>query len=183
VLLGGTLQDDTGASLFIDAVNELSRREDPALENLQFVVTGKGAMAQNINAIATTVSRPSVLFKGSLTRQAYKDMLDVIHVGLCLKLSSSDLGHTTFPSKVIEIASSGMLLLTTRVSDVSRLFSDEEALYLTSETPEGLADALHWLLNHRDFAAAMALRGSAKIHSTCAPERVGQDLKHFFFLI
>jgi glycosyltransferase involved in cell wall biosynthesis len=181
VLLGGTLQHDTGAGLFIDAVAELSRRNDPALDNLKFVVTGKGAMAQTIEALAPTLSRPAVLFKGSLSRQSYQEMLSDIHVGLCLKLSASDLGHTTFPSKVVEITSSGMLLLTTKVSDIPRMFSDEEVLYLPSETPGDLADALQWLLHNRDRASVMARRGTARILSTCAQERVGRDLKSFFF--
>jgi spore maturation protein CgeB len=110
-------------------------------------------------------------------------MLDGIHVGLCLKLGASELGETTFPSKVIEIASAGMLLLTTRVSDVPRLFSDEEALYLSSETPLDLANAIHWLLAHREQAAAMASRGAIQIQAVCAQSRVGRDLKNFFFSI
>jgi glycosyltransferase involved in cell wall biosynthesis len=181
VLLGGTLQEDTGAGLFIDAVAQLRQRDDPTLEDLELIVTGKGAMAQDIEAIASISGWPKVKFKGKLSRNAYRDMLKGVHVGLCLKLGSSDLGHTTFPSKVIEMASSGMLLLTTRVSDIPSLFSDEEALYLSADTPKDLADALHWLLNNRGHAAEMACRGSARIQAACAQDQVGQDLKSFFF--
>jgi hypothetical protein len=183
VLLGGTLQEDTGAGLFIDAVAELRGRQDPALADLEFIVTGKGAMEQAIKALVTSGGHPQVQFKGRLSRQAYLEMLDGIHVGLCLKLGASELGDTTFPSKVIEIASAGMLLLTTRVSDVPRLFSDEEALYLSSETSLDLANAIHWLLAHREQAAAMASRGAIQIQAVCAQSRVGRDLKSFFFSI
>jgi hypothetical protein len=71
--------------------------------------------------------------------------------------------------------------LTTRVSDIPSLFSDEEALYLSADTPKDLADALLWLLNNRGHAAEMASRGSARIQAACAQAQVGQDLKSFFF--
>ena len=181
VLYGGTLQEDTGAGLFIDAVAQLRLRDDPSLEDLEIIVTGKGAMAQAIESIASISGWPKVKFKGRLSRIAYRDTLRGAHVGLCLKLGSSDLGHTTFPSKVIEMASSGMLLLTTKVSDIPNLFQDDEALYLPVDTPKALADALHWLLSNRGRAAEMASRGSARIQSECALEQVGQNLKSFFF--
>jgi glycosyltransferase involved in cell wall biosynthesis len=181
VLLGGTLQQDTGAGLFIDAVAELRRREDPALADLEFIVTGKGAMAQAIEALETAGVHPQVQFKGRLSRQAYLEMLDGVHVGLSLKLGSSELGDTTFPSKVIEIASAGLLLLTTRVSDVPQLFSEDEAVYLTSETYLELADAIHWLLGNREQAAAMAKRGADRVQDVCAQSHVGRDFRNFLF--
>jgi len=181
VLLGGTLQHDSGASLFIEAVAELRRRDDPAFCNLEFIVTGKGPMAKSIEALALAGGCPELEFKGRLSRESYRDMLDNVHIGLSLNLGSSDLGYTTFPSKVIQIASSGMLLLTTRVSDIPRLLNEEEALYLSAETPQALADALHWILSNREHAAAIASRGKSKIKHICSQEQVGRKLKSFFF--
>lgn len=181
VLLGGTLQRDTGASLFIDAIELLRNAPSERMQEIEFVVTGKGDMAPAIKALADRPGFPKVTFLGSVSREQYRSVVTASHVGLCLKLPSSDLGDTTFPSKVVEIASSGMLLLTTRVSDVPGLFMEDGALYLDDESPERLASSLWWLVDNRDIAESMALSGQARISEVCRSETVGKSLKSFFF--
>jgi glycosyltransferase involved in cell wall biosynthesis len=181
VLLGGTLQRDTGANLFIEAIEKLRNSSNETMEKIDFVVTGKGEMAPAIKALADRPGLPKVTFLGSVPRERYRSVVAGAHVGLCLKLPSSDLGDTTFPSKVVEIASSGMLLLTTRVSDVPGLFMEDGALYLVDESPERLVDSLRWLLDNRDIAESMALSGQARISEVCRSETVGNNLKNFFF--
>jgi len=47
VLLGGTLQRTTGAQLFIDAIRYLRNSGRQGLDGIEFVVTGKGDMAES----------------------------------------------------------------------------------------------------------------------------------------
>jgi Glycosyl transferases group 1 len=181
VLLGGTLQRDTGANLFIEAIELLRNASGERMEELDFVVTGKGEMASAIKSLADRPGLPKVIFLGSVSRERYRSVVARAHVGLCLKLPSSDLGDTTFPSKVVEIASSGLLLLTTRVSDVPGLFMEDGALYLGDESPEQLAGLLRWLIDNRDTAESIALIGQGRISEICRSETVGKSLKNFFF--
>ena len=124
---------------------------------------------------------PKVHFLGNISRQEYVSAVQHAHVGLALKLPSSDLADTTFPSKVIELASVGLLVLSTRVSDVPILFKDDGAIYLDSEEPSKLASSLLWVLENRMLAAQIANKGQSYIMQTCGQEGVGRSLRVFLF--
>ena len=72
----------------------------------------------------------SVSVYGKLTMSDYRAFMDTMDIGLCLKLSSTGIGETTFPSKVVEIAASGLLLCATSISDVPLIFDDASAIIL-----------------------------------------------------
>jgi len=181
VLLGGSLIKETGISMFIDAIRLLRNRKDFKLANLEFFVTGMGEMAVELKKIEQEEGFPRLNFLGRVSRKEYSGLIKYSNVGLCLKLISSDLGLTTFPSKIIEITASGMLLLTTRVSDVPLLLSNDEALYLSDENPQTLADNLCWIINNRGKAETMAQLGAARIQLSCSELLVGKKLMSFFF--
>ncbi|MFM2275740.1 MAG: hypothetical protein RL211_1612 [Pseudomonadota bacterium] len=181
VLLGGTLQRTTGGQLFFDAVNHLRTLALPELADLEFVVTGKGDMADSLQVLGAGDGFPKVKFLGSVPRVDYVRTVQQAHVGMALKLPGSDLADTTFPSKVIELASGGLLVLSTRVSDVPALFREDGAVYVNSEDPKELAERLLWLVRNRDAVAQTAMRGQAYIEEACSPKKVGQFLKEFFF--
>lgn len=179
VLFGGTLCEETGASLFIQAIRILIRKYSESISNIHFVVTGFGDMADEIKHLAMDEADGIVEFRGSVSTREYKQLLDKSHIGLCLKLASGSFHGSTFPSKVIELVSHGLLLVSTQVSDVPKIFSSQEALLLPDETPESLADALFWAATHRDEACLMAKKGREAVLLCCAPERVGAELARF----
>ena len=181
VLLGGTLQRTTGGQLFVDAINCLRGAAQEELKDIEFVITGSGDMAASLQALAAQEGFPTVRFLGKVSRVDYVQTVQRAHVGLALNLPSSDLGRTTFPSKVINLASAGLLVMTTRVSDVPVLFREDGAVFVGSEEPKELAEKLIWLVRNRDTVARIAKRGKAYIDETCSPKRVGQILKTFFF--
>jgi glycosyltransferase involved in cell wall biosynthesis len=181
VLLGGTLQRTTGAQLFVDAIQCLRTSGNHNLADIEFVVTGAGDMSAKLAVLAADGGPPRVRFLGRVSREDYIRGVKQAHVGLALKLPSEDLADTTFPSKVIELSSSGLLLLSTRVSDVAQLFQEDGALYLDSENPQKLADLLLWIVDNRMAAAQIAMRGQLRVAEVCSQARVGQSLKGFFF--
>lgn len=181
VLFGGTLQRTTGGQLFVDAIDYLRTLALPELVDLEFVVTGKGDMAASLQALGARDGFPKVKFLGSVSRVDYVLAVQQAHVGMALKLPSSDLADTTFPSKVIELASVGLLVLSTRVSDVPALFREDGAVYVNNEDPKELAERLLWLTRNRDAVAQTAMRGQAYIEEACSPKKVGEFLKEFFF--
>lgn len=179
ILFGGTLSLDTGTQLFIDAVRLLFLERSTSLEYMQFVVTGKGSMAEALAGFAKSEGSAHVDFRGSVTHAEYKRLMAESHIGLCLKLPSSDLNHTTFPSKVIELAAHGLALVTTPVSDVSKIFSDKDALFLRDESPATLAKALEWLVQHRLLSSLVAKHGQEAVLRCCSRQNVGIALRGF----
>jgi glycosyltransferase involved in cell wall biosynthesis len=177
VLFSGTLLEEVGCKLLLDALEILRQQHPDVKHEMHFVVTGKGPFADAFRLWAEQA--PEWLrFGESMRRIDYINVLSSCHIGLSLRLSAYEMGATTFPSKVVEYAQHGLLLLTTRASDVPTLFG-EAALYLDDETPEALAFLLSSLPKRRNKLQDLAHTGRALVTSTCSPAVVGLALKSF----
>lgn len=180
VLLGGTVSVDTGAQLLVDAITILREEELPWAENIQFEISGKGDCISQFEILAKDVRKPNIIMHGRTTDDEYRQMLARIQVGLALKPNSGALADTTFPSKVIEFASHSILVVTTDISDVKKVLGDD-AIYLTKDNPQILIDKLRWIVENREDANDLALRGERTVAAKCAPKIVGQMLDRFIF--
>lgn len=168
VQFGGSLLPETGLALFRQAVRLL-----PPGAPIRFVVTGI-APAGALDGLPE-----SVTVAAGLDDAAYRALLARVDVALSLKLPSSEMGQTTFPSKTIEIAAAGILLVTTAVSDVPLLFDDRCAVILKGEDPRELADALLAIAHDRAEAARRAEAGRARVAERLAPAAIGRALLDF----
>ena len=180
VLIGGTVAPETGADLLIDGVVMLRLRRPAWAEGLDLQVTGSGSSIAALRKLAAEPGWPFVTVHGRMTDAGYRQIVDASHVGLALKPRSGPLARTTFPSKVIELAGAGLLLLTTDISDVRAIFGSA-ALYLEDETPAGLVERLQWISEQREAAQAIAARGAQTVRTRFAPETVGRSLAGFLF--
>ncbi len=179
VVYGGSLMEETGAGWFMLAVEQFFSTYPDAQNKFRFVVTGKGAMAAELERFASQYESDFFEFRGEISRNDYMDLLRTAHVGLCLKKPSSAMGQTTFPSKTIEIANSGLLLVSARVSDVPLVFSDETACLLSQESSSVLVETLNWVAEHPDAAENIAIAGQQQVRSRCSPQIVGDTLQDF----
>jgi glycosyltransferase involved in cell wall biosynthesis len=180
VLLGGTVSFDTGASLLIEAIS-LLRQESPSwAKNISFTITGKGDCLEQFKTLAKASVNPEIIVHGRTTDEEYRQILTNTHVGLALKPNSGALADTTFPSKVIEFASYGILVVTTDISDVRKVLVDG-AIYLDVDNPNLLIEKLRWIVDHRDAAKARSLKGRQAVSVVCAPKSVGLMLRDFLF--
>ncbi len=178
VLLGGAIQMNTGLALFVGALRILSL--DPSRGYFRFFVTGHfQADAKHMLQRLLEETDIDLVLAQDLTNTDYATLLSKIDVGLCLKLESNEVGKSTFPSKVIEIAARGLLLCSTPVSDVPTLFSNDTAVILPSEKPEDLVTALLAINLDRAGYAAIAERGRRMILDTQSAGRVGGRLLNF----
>ena len=175
VLFGGTLLEEVGCKLLLDALEILRRQHPEVTHEMYFVVTGRGPFVEAFRGLAAQAPE-WLIFGESLGRKAYLDVLNSSHVGLSLRLAEYEMGATTFPSKVVEYAEHGLLVLTTRASDVPVLFG-EEALYLEQESSQALAALLASLPRLRESMRNTALRGRKRVLNACAPEVVGQGIR------
>ena len=180
VLLGGTVSYDTGASMLIEAINQLREQSPAWASNIRFDITGKGDCLEPFKALAAGAGKPEVSVHGRITDEEYRRILARTHVGLALKPNSGALADTTFPSKVIEFASKGILVMSTDISDVRKVLADS-ALYLERDEPTLLIEKLRWVVEHRDAATALSQTGMQAISAACAPEKVGHRLRDFLF--
>lgn len=171
VHLGGTLNAHTGIGLFRDALALLDREAPDA--PLRFLVTGH--LAAGEASLAGTRLRVAT----GLDDAGYRAAVAEVDVGLQLRLPGTELADTTFPSKAIEIAAAGRLLVSTRVSDVPALFGEEGAMLLPAATPRALTEALLAIAADRPAAARRAALGQQRIVDRLAPAHVGPALLAF----
>jgi len=180
VLMCGTISYETGASILAEAIRIL-RAEKPAwCERIEFEITGKGSHILDFEHLAQDTSVPKVTAHGRLTDVEYKALLKRSHVGLALKLNAGDLADTTFPSKVTEFASAGILVLTTDISDVRKLMG-RNAIYLEEDEPRLLLERLRWVVENRVCSEQLAREGAKAIWARCAPNIAGNLLVDFLF--
>lgn len=180
VLLGGTVALDTGAQMLVDAIKML-REESPLwAANIRFEISGKGDCLFQFEHLANDDRSPMVVVHGRIADDEYQQVLARTQVGLALKPNSGVLAHTTFPSKVIEFASHGILVVTTDISDVRKVLGGG-AIYLTEDSPRLLIEKLRWIVENHEEANKLALQGVRSVAAFCAPEAVGRVLDRFLF--
>jgi glycosyltransferase involved in cell wall biosynthesis len=178
--MGGTLCFDTGAELLITALRQLRRAAPPWAEKLCFEITGKGPSLEGLTALAAESGAPKVLVHGRTTDLQYREVLRRSDVGLALKPNTGALASTTFPSKVIEFAAEGLLVLTTDISDVHQVLGSG-ALYLTQDEPQMLIDLLESVVKDRATARERAQQGLLSVQTLCSPLPSGQIVANFIF--
>ncbi len=178
VMLGGTLHEERGCRLFMNAATVLMKSDPELAARLRFVITGHGPMQAELADFARR-SGDWVVFTGLTGRAMYLELLAGCHVGLMLNLSSHEMSGTTFPSKVLEYAAAGLLVVSTPVSDVADFFGPQAAVLLTQETPDALAQVLIEIAADTQHAAAIAARGTLRAQQACSPALLAPRLAGF----
>lgn len=180
VLLSGTVALNTGAQLLIDTIKILRQEAPPWAVNIKFEISGKGDCLPQFESLANDDIKPSVILHGRITDKEYQQVLARAKIGLALKPNSGVLAHTTFPSKVIEFASQGILIITTDISDVRKVLGDG-AIYLTEDNPRQLIEKFQWIMENIAEANNLAALGERSVKTFCEPETVGRQLGRFLF--
>lgn len=178
VLMGGTLSPDTGAKLLIDAIVNMRKVGAAWVSRLTIHVTGSGPSVAEFQALADSPGHPSIRVYGRTTNAQYTDILRACDVGLALKLHSGTLADTTFPSKVIEYASAGLLVLTTDISDV-RLVLGEGALYLPDDSATQLEMLLERVVSDIPGVQRVAALGYERVQAQCSSASAGRMIADF----
>ncbi len=179
-LMSGTLNPDQGASLLIEAIRRLRGLKTEWSSLITFEVTGKGDSLADFKKLEAEPGFPIVRVHGRTTNARYQRILRESQVGLSLKLVDGKLANTTFPSKVVEFAGSGLLVISTDISDVRSLLGDG-AKYVADNDPNILIEHFFNIVNDRRSAELCASMGYQAIKEKCAPESAGLTLQRFFF--
>jgi glycosyltransferase involved in cell wall biosynthesis len=177
VLLSGHLSVETGVRNFGAALSLLKREARGALESFRFTIVGSGELAGELKEIAETSYDGRLEFRGRISDSEYQELLRISHIGLCLKMPEHAMGQTTFPSKVIEFATWGLLVVSHKVSDVALLFPEDGAFLLDEPTPQALAEVLQNIAERPSYAASRAIRGQMAVRDRLQPRKVATELR------
>ncbi|WP_299638988.1 glycosyltransferase [Devosia sp.] len=180
VLFGGAILQETGVELFIGAVKRLRYTADVPI---RFDVTGfyPREIGDRLRELASPDGPVPLHLHGEVLQAEYRRILESADVGLCLKLSAGSMGQTTFPSKAVEIMTSGLTLVSTSVSDIPRLFGPDQAVILREESVGELVEVLRMLALNRELCRAIGRNGQAFARERFSPQRVGKELAAFLF--
>lgn len=182
VLYGGTIEEDTGLLLFSEAVKRLAR--DGGAGKIVFHITGSYDL-EHISALRSEIADQDfveIRAHQNLTAAAYNDLIEnIVDVGLQLKLSGRSMSITTFPSKVVELLSAEIFVISTDVSDIAQLFDSQCMSILNADDAEELAGVLRWCASNPSARQTIAANGKRKADSLFAPDAVARGLKDFIF--
>jgi glycosyltransferase involved in cell wall biosynthesis len=178
VLLGGTVSRDTGALLLAEAVRMMRKEQSAWKKLLCFEITGKGDCLAEFQSLALSFDHPRVNVHGRMNDSEYRTLAGEVHVGLSLRPNQGILSNSTFPSKVVEMAAAGLLVLTTDTSDVRHVLGDG-AIYVERDDAYILANHLRWIVENRCAAEKIAEAGSLAVWRTCGISVTSKALMNF----
>lgn len=175
---GGTLISETGVDLFCAAVDRLVQDEDQLARQIAFFVTGIGELdkIRDLQARVQGSVKIDVALQPELDKAEYLALIDSCHASLSLKRPASELAHTTFPSKVIEITASGLALVSTRLGDVAEIFDDDSAFFLNAGEASSLSELILAIASDPDTIEQVARAGQEVCMRTFSPETVGHEM-------
>lgn len=179
-ILGGTVSYDTGAGNLIEAIRILRKKDELWARKLEFVITGKGDCIEHFKKLSMDNAFPIVKVAGRLSDEEYSLMINRCNVGMALKPNKGILANTTFPSKVIELASAGLLVLTSDISDVRHVLKDG-AIYLNDDSVDTLLKSLKYISQDTSSCIDIAKKGILYVNESCSMKKAGSNLSEYLF--
>jgi hypothetical protein len=179
-IFSGALLEDTGGEVLLEAIKKMRKDSNFKFCRICFFITGFGSLGEKFNHIASSKKFPKVVYYGKLNQHKYYEILRKSDVGLALKKIDGKFANTTFPSKVIEFSSAGLLTITTDISDVRKLLAGN-ALYLKSNDPKDLLKLIKKVTLSKKLLSAKAESCSNRIAKLCNLKKEGIRLRDFIF--
>jgi len=179
-LFSGALLEDAGGEILLEVIKKMRTHGNLGFRKASFFITGFGPLGDKFYQIASSKKDPKVFYYGKLNESDYQKVLKKSDVGLALKKIDGKFANTTFPSKVIEFSSAGLLTITTDVSDVRKLLADN-ALYLKSNNPKELFNLIKKITLSKKLLSTKAKDCSNRIAKICNLRKEGMRLRGFIF--
>ncbi|MEQ9891066.1 glycosyltransferase [Pectobacterium aroidearum] len=180
ILLSGSLSEDTGAERLSSAIR-LMRSDSHRWRNVQFEISGQGPSLDSFKNLMNEEGFPAVRVHGRLSNSDYHDLLVNCDVGLALKPISGALANTTFPSKVVEYANSGLLVISTDISDVRYVLGNDGAIFLSTDSEDEIINAFDKVIHDMAWSRKTAEEGKSNVLNLLAPECASNKLIDFIF--
>lgn len=105
-------------------------------------IAGSGPLESKVlQLLENSTFAKNVLFHSALDSQACSQLMNEADIGLNLQISGNPISQVTFPSKLFSYLSAGLLVISSRASEVDTILK-KACLYLPQETPEALASIM-----------------------------------------
>jgi hypothetical protein len=133
---GGTLNPDTGLNTFRDLLLSISELRVDQKERIRILSTGQLSSSDveqfNLIALAGNFSYCHLGYL-SLTEldELYRSQVDI---SLSLKLIGGLYDGSTFPSKVFHLSCYGIAVLSTRISEVEKVFNEDSCFFINENS-------------------------------------------------
>ena len=179
ILASGTLEPDTGMNLLAEAIILVDQKGAVA-ERIQINITGQGPSLKHLSDLAKQLRHVRLNVLGRISLADYRTILMRADVGLSLKLIGGGFSNSTFPSKTVEYAQNGLMLISTDISDVRAVFGDT-ARYLINNDAVALAALIVDVANDTVAATELARQGQIHILEKLSYPQAGIILRSFLF--
>ena len=115
--------------------------------NYHIHVTGFGNQSQQ-NLLKEGIERLSsdararLTFHGFISREELTSLMQQCHIGLCTQDPTKELNLTSFPSKILNYLSNGLIVLSGRNRAIEESAVGDIISYYESQTPQEIARAI-----------------------------------------
>lgn len=178
ILISGTLEPATGMTLLAQSLEIIDRHEQS--KNIVVFITGQGDSLTALHQASGRLKHVIVKVLGRVSEEDYHKTLAKADVGLSLKLVGGSYADSTFPSKTIEYAENGLMLISTDINDVRSIFGNS-VHYLTTNSPAELADLILTASKNPKKTRMLGHQVQQVVNEQLSYPQVGEMLKHFFF--
>ena len=142
LLYSGSLDQVRGVDLLLEALPLFP------VTGWHLHITGQGELEAHVRGAAQEPRwEGKVTFHGVLSNKAYSKLIGQCHVGLNCQRTSDPISAVTFPSKIFSYLSSGLVVVSSRASEIPAICG-EACLYYEAETAESLAGVVGRILTN-----------------------------------
>lgn len=180
-LLSGTISEDTGSQILYEALLDIKNNDYHWKDKAVFEISGQGDGIDKFRLLNQETKQLQLIVHGRLSNDDYHKLLLRTDVGMALKPVKGELADTTFPSKVIEYANYGILVISTDISDVRKTLGENGAYYLSSNDPQSLVRHIESIVIESDNALKCANRGMVSIQKVANPKYIYPAMIGFLF--
>ena len=171
-LYSGSLDEPRGIDLLIKALEFLPE------SGWHLDITGKGVYETEISRlISSGTYGDRVAYHGALKQSEYETLITRSHVGLNCQRETDPISGVTFPSKIFSYLSAGLIVLSSRASEVPKICGSA-ILYFEQETPSSLAGAMRAIIDDPEGELSKAEKGKALEYFTL--KQTAKRLREFF---
>lgn len=181
VLMSGTIDESTGVDMLLSTLKYINSCSDAWANKFVFHVSGQGSGIDKVANLKSELARVNVKIHGRLSFDEYSTLVELCDVGLALKPVSGGLADTTFPSKVVEFASAGLLVISTNISDVKDVLGPNGALYIESNNYLELCEHLRFVFENPSQSLNIACAGAEALSEKLALPVTKEKLERFIF--
>ncbi|MFH2044516.1 MAG: glycosyltransferase [Pseudomonadota bacterium] len=169
----GSFGKKDGLIFLLEAFERLAAKN----ANLRLILTGRGDSESTktfLSRLEVSPFKDKIEYKGYLDDDSYYAVLSSADI-LCMTRIDMPYAHAGFPFKLGEYLASGKPVIASRVSDVDNFIVDRQSAMLVKPGhSQDIVEAAEYLIENRDVAAIIGLRGREVARSNFEYRNQGQ---------